>query len=106
MLKQRFIASVAIFIAGFVLSAVVGGRPLAFLSNPSEFAAAQATRKISTPQTWEYLVVTQGPGEISTDLAIKLRQAGDKGYEACGVSQSTVGSSSVSVTVVLRRPKQ
>jgi len=104
MLKQRFIASVAIFMAGFVLSAVIGGRPLAFLSNSPESAAAQATRKISTPQAWEYLVVTQRPHDMS--IQAELDRAGAHGYEVCGISQSTVSNDYVHVTVVLRRPKR
>lgn len=107
MLKQRFITSLVIFVAGFTLSAVIGGRSLGFLSNsPEPAVAAQATRKISAPQAWEYLVVTQSAQDRSGDMEAELKIAGGKGYEVCGMSQSTLNNSAIHVTVVLRRPKR
>ena len=103
MLKQRFITSLAIFIAGFALSAAVGGRSLAFLSNSPESAAAQRT---STEL--EYRVVTQRSNDRGISLEEQLNRVGANGFEVCGISQNAMGADNGYnvVTVVARRPKR
>jgi hypothetical protein len=125
MRKHHFITSLVIFVAGFVLSAIVDGRHLASLaqgtlSDPAApKVAAQITQLPSTSQKWEYRVVTRYisvfhyfRGETG-GLSSELNQLGEQGYEVCGVAQGVFQGQSLTgtdqgatlLTITLRRPK-
>lgn len=112
--KHHFTTALIIFVAGFVLSAIVDGRHLASLaqgklSNPAVAeAAAQTTQKPSTSQKWEYRVVTREAFRNQADIDFELNRLGEQGYEICGVAQSSVAvnvATQTHLTIVLRRPK-
>jgi hypothetical protein len=115
MRKHHFLSSLVIFVAGFLLSVIIDGRRLAFLgqgtlSNPAVAeGAAQTAQKPSTPQKWEYRVVTRDTYSRQGDIDFELNRLGEQGYEICGVAQSgsTVGASTPTfLTIALRRPRQ
>jgi hypothetical protein len=106
MRKHHFITSLVIFVAGFVLSAVVDGRRLASLAQGgfsnqvvSEVSAA-TTQKSSTLQKWEYRVVTKFVSSNQVDIDFELNRLGEQGYELCGMVQS-----SNFLTIAFRRPR-
>jgi hypothetical protein len=112
MRKHHFITSLVIFVAGFVLSAVVDGRHLASLargtnSNPAVAeVAAQPTQKPSTLQKWEYRVVNKFITRSQADIDFELNRLGEQGFEVCWVTQSGSDLGGASLTIVLRRPRQ
>jgi len=111
MRKHHFLSSLVIFVAGFVLSAVVDGRRLASLargtfSNPAMAeVAAQTTQKSSTVQKWEYRVVTKFVSSNQADIDFELNRLGEQGYEVCGIAQSASGSGVTLLTIAFRRPR-
>src|SRR5262245_4439384 len=111
MRKHHFITSLVIFVAGFVLSAIVDGRHLASLAQgtPSDPAApkvsAQITHPPPTSQKWEYRVVTRYIHRDNVDIAFELNRLGEQGYEVCGVAQSGSDLGAALLTITLRRPK-
>jgi hypothetical protein len=106
MRKHHFLSSLVIFVAGFVLSAVVDGRRLTrlaqgTLSNPAlAEVAAQTTQKPSTSQKWEYRVVTKFVSGNQVDIDFELNRLGEQGYEICGMTQSANF-----LTIAFRRPR-
>jgi len=106
MRKYQFLSSLVIFVAGFVLSAIVDGRHLASLargtlSNPAVAeAAAQASQKPTTSQKWEYRVVTKFVSSNQVDVDFELNRLGEQGYEMCGMVQSANF-----LTIAFRRPR-
>ena len=112
MRKHHFITSLIIFVAGFVLSAVVDGRRLispaqGALSNPAlAEVAAQTTRQPSTLQRWEYQITRISSdvvsGVVRPGVYPELNQLGGQGFEVCGVTEK---ASDGSLTIVLRRPR-
>ena len=106
MRKYQFLSSLVIFVAGFVLSAIVDGRHLASLargslSNPAVAeAAAQTTQKPTTSQKWEYRVVTKFVSSNQVDIDFELNRLGEQGYEMCGMVQSANF-----LTIAFRRPR-
>jgi hypothetical protein len=111
MRKHHFLSSLVIFVAGFVLSAVVDGRRLASLgqgslSNPAVAeVAAQTTQKPPTSQKWEYRVVTKYVSSNQADIDFELNRLGEQGYEICGMTQSGGVQGSAILTIALRRPR-
>ena len=111
MRKHHFLSSLVIFVAGFVLSAVVDGRRLVSpaqgtLSNPAVAeAAAQATQKPPTPQKWEYRVVTKFVSSNQADIDFELDRLGEQGYEICEMAQSASNPGVTLLTIALRRPR-
>jgi hypothetical protein len=109
--KSRFIASFIIFVAGFVLSTAIDGRHLASLtkgtlSSPAMPAVtAQTAPPPSTPQSWEYRVVTKYIHRDKGDIDIQLNQLGAQGFEIFSVTESHADVGFY-LTIVLRRPKQ
>jgi hypothetical protein len=107
MRKHHFITSLVIFVAGFVLSAIVDGRNLASLARGTlsnsavAEVAAQTTQKPPTPQKWEYRVVTKFVSSNQMDIDFELNRLGEQGYEICGMVQSANF-----LTVAFRRPRQ
>jgi hypothetical protein len=112
MRKHYFLSSLVIFVAGFVLSAVVDGRRLispaqGALSNPAlAEVAAQTTRQPSTVQRWEYQITRISSdvvgGVVRPGVYPELNQLGGQGFEVCGVTEK---ASDGSLTIVLRRPR-
>ena len=111
MRKHQFLSSLVIFVAGFILSAIVDGRHLASLSrgtlsNPAVAeVAAQTTQKPSTVQKWEYRVVTKLIQRNQADIDFELNRLGEQGFEVCGVTQSGGDMVLGYLTITLRRPK-
>jgi len=111
MRKHHFLSSLVIFVAGFVLSAVVDGRRLASLaqgalSNPVVAeVAAQTTQKPTTSQKWEYRVVTKFVSSNQADIDFELNRLGEQGYEVFGMAQSASGSGAPFLTIAFRRPR-
>ena len=112
MRKHHFLSSLVIFVAGFILSAIVDGRQLASLargtlSNPAVAeVAAQTTQKSSTLQKWEYRVVTKFVSSNQVDIDFDLNRLGEQGYEICGMVQSGDNPGVLNLlTIALRRPK-
>ena len=112
MRKHHFLSSFVIFVAGFVLSAVVDGRRLispaqGTLSNPAVAeVAAQTTQKSSPLQKWEYRVVTKPISRNQADIDFELNRLGEQGYEICGMVQSGDNPGVLNLlTITLRRPK-
>jgi len=112
MRKHHFLSSLVIFVAGFVLSAVVDGRRLASLaqgalSNPVVAeVAAQTTQKSSASQKWEYRELTRFVTPTQGDIDFELNRFGEQGYEVCGVAQSgQLNGGGTLLTVVFRRPR-
>ena len=111
MRKHHFITSLVIFVAGFVLGAVVDGRRLASTaqgarSNPVVGeVAAQTTQKASTLQKWEYRVVTKFVSSNQADIDFDLNRLGEQGYEICGMTQSNSAPGTAILTIALRRPR-
>jgi hypothetical protein len=111
MRRHHFITSLVIFVAGFVLSAIVDGRRLAslaqgVLSNPVVGeVAAQATQKNTTSQKWEYRVVTKYVSTNQADIDFELNRLGEQGYEVCGMAQSASGPGVTFLTIAFRRPR-
>jgi len=113
MRKHHFLSSLVIFVAGFVLCAIVDGRQLASLargtpSNPAVAeVAAQTTQKSSTLQKWEYRVVsTFNRRNTAEDLNFELNRLGEQGFEIWGMTQSSGELGAANLTVALRRPRQ
>src|SRR5215471_2271342 len=115
MLKGHFLSSLVIFVAGFALSAIVGGGHLASMTQGNLYnsvagsaapeVAAQSARQPSTSQKWEYRVVTKYVQRYQADIDFELNRLGEQGYEICGVAQSGAGLDGIFLTVTLRRPK-
>jgi hypothetical protein len=114
MRKHHFITSLVIFVAGFVLSAIVDGRRLASIAQVAQGTlsnsvapevAAQVTRQSSTLQKWEYRVVTKYIQRNQADIDFELNRLGEQGYEICGVAQSGVDVGAALLTITLRRPR-
>src|SRR5262245_25563383 len=111
MRKHHFLSSLVIFVAGFVLSAVVDGRRLVStaqgtLSSPAVTeVAAQTTQKSSTIQKSEYRVVTKYIPRDQGNMDFELNRLGDQGYEVCWVTQSDSAQGSAILTIVFRRPR-
>ena len=111
MRKHQFLSSLAIFVAGFILSASVDGRRLASLSrgtlsNPAVAeVAAQTTQKASTLQKWEYRVVTKFVSSNQADIDFELNRLGEQGYEICEMAQSASNPGVTLLTIALRRPR-
>jgi hypothetical protein len=111
MRKHHFLSSLVIFVAGFLLSAIVDGRQLASLargtlSNPAVAeVAAQTTQKSSTLQKWEYRVVTKFVSSNQVDIDFDLNRLGEQGYEICGITQSASNPGVTVLTIALRRPR-
>jgi hypothetical protein len=111
MRKHHFLSSLVIFVAGFVLSAIVDSRHLASLargtlSNPAVAeVAAQTTQKSSTLQKWEYRVVTKFVNSNQADIDFELNRLGEQGYEICGIAQSASNPGVTILTIALRRPR-
>jgi len=111
MRKHHFLSSLVIFVAGFVLSAVVDGRRLVStaqgtLSNPAVAeVAAQTTQKSSTIQKWEYRVVAKFVSSNQADIDFELNRLGEQGYEICGMTQSASNPGVTLLTIVFRRPR-
>ena len=111
MRKHHFLSSLVIFVAGFVLSAIVDGRQLASLargtlSNPAAAeVAAQTTQKSSTIQKWEYRIVTKFVTSNQADIDFELNRLGEQGYEVCEMAQSASNPGVTLLTIALRRPK-
>jgi hypothetical protein len=108
MRKHYFLSSLAIFVAGFVLSAVVDGRRLTSmapgtLSNSlAPEVAAQIARQPYTIQNWEYRVVNarflrNDQGGIDSEL----NRQGRMGFEVCGITQAPGDD----LIIVLKRPR-
>jgi hypothetical protein len=112
MRKHYFLSSLVIFVAGFVLSAIIDGRRLASmaqgtLSNSvAPEVAAQTTRQPSTVQKWEYHITRISSdvvyGAVKTGAHPELNQLGGQGFEVCGVTEK---ANDGSLTIVLRRPR-
>jgi hypothetical protein len=106
MRKYQFLTSLVIFVAGFVLSAIVDGRHLASLargtlSNPAVAeAAAQSTQKSSTLQKWEYRLESKYISGTQVNIDFELNRLGEQGYEMCGMVQSANF-----LTIAFRRPR-
>jgi len=111
MRKHHFLSSLVIFVAGFVLSAIVDGRQLASLargtlSNPAvAVVAAQTTQKSSPIQKWEYRIVTKFVTSNQADIDFELNRLGEQGYEVCEMAQSASNPGVTLLTIALRRPK-
>ena len=111
MRKHHFLSSLVIFVAGFVLCAIVDGRQLASLargtpSNPAVAeVAAQTTQKSSTLQKWEYRVVTKLVTSNQADIDFELNRLGEQGYEIAGMTQSASNPGVTLLTIALRRPR-
>jgi hypothetical protein len=111
MRKHHFLSSLVIFVAGFILSAIVDGRQLASLargtlSNPAVTeVAAQTTQKSSTLQKWEYRVVTKFVSSNQVDIDFDLNRLGEQGYEICGITQTASNPGVTVLTIALRRPR-
>jgi hypothetical protein len=111
MRKHQFLSPLVIFVAGFILSAIVDGRHLASLargtlSNPAVAeVAAQTTQKPPTPQKWEYRVVTKFVSSNQSDIDFELNRLGEQGYEICEMAQSASNPGVTLLTVALRRPR-
>jgi len=111
MRKHHFLSSLVIFVAGFILSAIVDGRQLASLargtlSNPAVAeVAAQTTQKSSTLQKWEYRVVTKFVSSNQVDIDFDLNRLGEQGYEICGITQTASNPGVTVLTIALRRPR-
>jgi hypothetical protein len=111
MRKHHFLSSLIIFVAGFVLSAIVDGRHLASLargtlSNPAVAeAAAQTTQKPPAPQKWEYRIVTKFVTSNQADIDFELNRLGEQGYEICEMTQSASNPGVTLLTIALRRPR-
>lgn len=110
--KHHFLSSLVIFVAGFVLSAIVNGKHLASLargslSNPSVAeVAAQTSQKPSAPQKWEYRVVsTFNRRNTEDDINVELNRLGEQGFEIGGVAQSGSELGAANLTIILRRPR-
>jgi hypothetical protein len=104
----KLITSVVIFVAGFVLSAVIGGRNLASLakgnfSSPAALATTTQNAQPSTSQKWEYRVVTRYISPNQKDIDFELNRLGEQGFEVCGVVQS--GAGPTILTIVFRRSR-
>ena len=111
MRKHQFLSSLVIFVAGFILSAIVDGRHLASLSrgtlsNPAVAeVAAQTTQKPPAPQKWEYRVVTKFVSSNQADIDFELNRLGEQGYEICEMAQSASNPGVTLLTIALRRPR-
>jgi hypothetical protein len=111
MRKHHFLSSLVIFVAGFVLSAVVDGRRLVSpaqgtFSNPAVAeVAAQTTQKPPAPQKWEYRVVTKFVSSNQADIDFELNRLGEQGYEICEMAQSASNPGVTLLTIALRRPR-
>jgi hypothetical protein len=111
MRKHHFLSSLVIFVAGFVLSAVVDGGRLVSpaqgtFSNPAVAeVAAQTTQKASTLQKWEYRVVTKFVSSNQSDIDFELNRLGEQGYEICEMAQSASNPGVTLLTIALRRPR-
>jgi len=111
MRKHHFLSSLVIFVAGFILSAVVDGRRLASLaqgalSNPVVAeVAAQTTQKPTTSQKWEYRVVTKFVSSNQADIDFELNRLGEQGFEVCGIAQSASSTGGTFLTIAFRRPR-
>jgi len=110
MRKHYFLSSLVIFVAGFVLSAIIDGRRLASmaqgtLSNSvAPEVAAQITRQPSTIQHWEYRVVTTiNRRNDQGGIDFELNRLGGQGFEVCGVAPN--GIELGNLIIVLKRPK-
>jgi hypothetical protein len=111
MRKHHFLSSLVIFVAGFILCAIVDGRQLASLargtlSNPAVAeVAAQTTQKSSPIQKWEYRIVTKFVTSNQADIDFELNRLGEQGYEICEMTQSSSNPGVTLLTIALRRPK-
>ena len=111
MRKHQFFSSLVIFVAGFILSAIVDGRRLVSpaqvtFSNPAVAeVAAQTTQKPPAPQKWEYRVVTKFVSSNQADIDFELNRLGEQGYEICEMAQSASNPGVTLLTIALRRPR-
>ena len=111
MRKRHFLSSLVIFVAGFVLSAIVDGRQLASLARGTlsnqavAEVAAQTTQKSSTIQKWEYRIVTKFVTSNQADIDFELNRLGEQGYEICEMTQSASNPGVTLLTIALRRPR-
>jgi hypothetical protein len=113
MLKHRFITPVAIFAAGFALSAVLDIRNLAsqakgtLSTSAAPASPAQLKQTPSALQLWDYHVVSNL--DLRTlrmdEVDRELNRLGGLGYEIYSVKQTSQNSSTY-LSIVLRRPKQ
>jgi hypothetical protein len=108
---RKLITSVVIFVAGFALSAVIGGRNLASLakgnfSSPAALATPTQNAQPSTSQKWEYRVVTKYISPNQKDIDFELNRLGEQGYELCEMTQSSSDMGVTLLTIVFRRPRQ
>ena len=108
--KHQIMVSIVIFMAGFTLGTVRDGRYLVSLAEgtlsktASPEATVQAAQKPSTPQLWDYRVVSK-PVDRKSNIDDQLSSLGAQGFEIYSVTQSSENLGSY-VTIVLRRPKQ
>jgi hypothetical protein len=114
MRKYKLLPSLAIFAAGFALSAIIGGRHLASLAqgaqgtlsnSPAPTLASNNARQPSTSQKWEYRVVAKYVQPNQVDIDFELNRLGEQGYEVCSMAQSGGERGPAILTITLRRPR-
>jgi hypothetical protein len=104
---RNFVLAIVLFAAGCVFTAALGSRSLHLSAKSPEPAVAAQT----TPQRWEYRVVTKGDlVEIKAkDVNDALIQLGQQGFnEVIWSDQRGAGGDhqAFHLTLLLRRPKQ
>jgi hypothetical protein len=103
---RNFVLAIVMFAAGCVFTAALGGRsPYLSAKSPEPAVAAQ-----TTPERWEYRVVTNGGNSRVTAKEVNdaLIQLGREGFnEVVWSDQSGAGGDfrAFHLTLLLRRPK-
>jgi len=101
---RNFVLAIIMFAAGCLFTATLGSRsPYLSAKSPEPAVAAQ-----TTPQKWEYRVVTKDGSPIKAEQVNKeLIQLGQEGFnEVVWSNQDGGGGNLFHLTLLLRRPKQ
>ena len=106
---RHFVSAIVIFVAGFMISAVIDREALhPFTKSLETMAAAQGSQVHSTSQRWEYRVVIKNNSTSARlndrEVSTELNQLGEQGFEVWQVNQSGTNEK-FQLAIVLRRPR-